>query len=91
MADEKETTLTVRFVPPDPNERGFMRRVKKASQLMDAIDKPDKIDELITFLAQWCQADTPQAAEDYLWDASQNDFRRMLKAVMGAPAGENPT
>lgn len=80
----------VEFVPPTPDERGYLRRVRAALRFEELVEvgfagvKAKDLDEMVDFLAPYLQNVPPgQSAEDILWDASEAEFAAMLAEFTG--------
>ena len=84
------------FNSPGKDEPGYLRRMKKALELKTAMESgtivPENLDALIEFVLPYVKepVDRDQARE-LLWDGSQNDFDRMLRAITGDIGSINPT
>lgn len=104
---ESTPTKRIIFEPPSKDAPGFLRRNKQAMvfnvRLAGLQKKPANewsmedtslFDEMIDFLVPYIKEPAdPEEAREALWDASENDFSRMLGAVQGSGDGteENPT
>jgi hypothetical protein len=99
---KQDEVIRIVFEPPSKDAPGFMRRNKQAmvfyARLNDLQNKPTNewlmedtklFDEMIDFLVPYIKEPAdPEAAREALWDASEDDFTKMLSAVQGSD--ENP-
>jgi len=88
--------VKIKFVVPGPDEPGYLRRQRKAIDLVSKLDPKaltvQAMDEMVEFLCQFVTE--PEEEKDKfeaLLDLSQNDFTEMLRAVAGGGGEENPT
>lgn len=88
MSDE---TRELHFVPPSKSTPGFARRQKRALQLKRELQTeatPEMVDNLVAFLADYVKAPTREEAESLIWDASEEDWDKMLGAITGGGTTE---
>ena len=87
---ENEKTTNLIFKPPSPDEPGYLRRARKAVELMEELQKNPTVklmDDLVEFLADYVAKPSGRTeAREALLDASRAQFREMLTAISG---GEN--
>jgi len=81
-----ETKVTLVFNPPNPDEPGFFRRameVQEAFEKLQAGGGTAELKALIGYLAQYFDGPEEDIRERLL-DASRNDIRRMVEAIVGS-------
>jgi len=88
-----EDTITLRFEVPGKDAPGFLRRQREALEFKEKISgeaKPETIDELVLYLAQFVvEPEDHKAKVEALWLASQDEFEALLNSLTGGD--ENPT
>lgn len=75
------------FVVPSKDAPGFARRTRRALELRSLQTdnpNPEVMDKLVSFLADYVQAETREQAEALVWDASETQWAEMLDALGGA-------
>lgn len=81
----------LRFVVPDRETPGFLRRIREALRFQEAIKQQQVsaklLDEMIDFLVTFVEEpDDPKQAKDMLLDASQEQFEQLLNSISGGDA-----
>ena len=75
------------FAPPSKDDPGFLRRMREAvkfSQLLKESPTVETMDGMVEFLSQYVtEPADPEVAKEALWDATENQFLEMLKAIGG--------
>jgi len=79
--------IRLEFHVPEPNEPGYLRRLKRALVFQERIKgalTPELVDEMVAFLADYVTVpETRAEAIEALWDASKEQFDAMFDALMG--------
>lgn len=85
----------LRFDIPGPDAPGFLkrqRRVLEFQQKMENDLRPETLDAMVEFLADFVtEPEDPEAKREALWDATQEQFMQLLQALSGEYEEENPT
>jgi hypothetical protein len=91
-----ETAPKLVFHLPSPQTPGFAKRMKRAAHFMAAFDPASQqlksgqeetfFEDLIDFLAVYCEGERKTAIE-LLWDATEEQFMSLLKEL-GAGTGQ---
>ena len=83
--------ITLVFEPPGPDEPGYLRTQRTALRYQELIDTGfqdvtvQDLDELVKFLAKFIVGtESREAAEEYLWEASENQYISMLEGLTAA-------
>lgn len=85
---------TLRFKVPGPESPGYLKRMRRALEFQRSLSDdftPEKLDELVKFLAGYVtEPELEEERIEALMDASQEEFEQLLGALTGDGAG-NPT
>ena len=94
VTDQKEKTIRIEFDIPGPDAPGYLRRQREALGFANAMmsnPTQEDLDKMVEFLAQFVTVPLEQEAKiEALWEASENQFMQLLRAVAGQ-SDENPT
>lgn len=90
-----EDKINLHFEVPGSDAPGFLRRQRKAlefSQSLSDNPTPEDLDKMVEFLAGFVTEPKKHEAKiEALWEASQDEFEALLKAITGELEAENPT
>jgi hypothetical protein len=81
---------TLRFKVPGPDSPGYLKRMRRALTFQRSLTDdltPEKLDELVKFLAGYVtEPEGEQERIEALYDASQEEFEQLLGALTGENA-----
>lgn len=85
---ENEEIIVLKFEAPTRQSRGFLKRARQAMVFQTAVKDndltPKILDGMVDFLSDYIiEPSDRDEAKGLLWDASQDDFEKMLSAVVG--------
>ena len=90
-----EEIIKLHFVIPGKDAPGFLLRQRQALEFSRKIQEnstsPEVLDELVDYLMQFItEPEDEKSKKDALWMASENEFMKLLSALMGGNETENP-
>ena len=73
----------LKFVIPDADAPGFLRRQRKLMEFINCLDdSPEKWSRLVDLLLLYVESPKDsKAAEEAIWELSQNEYEKVLKQI----------
>jgi hypothetical protein len=89
-----EQTVKLTITPPSKSAPGFAKRLRRAAAFQEKIAarqlSAQLVDDMVEFIADYCEGDDKAALREILWDLSEEQFTDVLGALSGGDAQVPP-